>query len=209
MRRLSKMMIAWLTFLIPIIAISQTSDSTKRDISAMLDSNIDYHNLIPQKDGNYMYENIIIADSLTKEELYTKAKVWFVQSFKSPKDVLQMDDKEAGRIIGKGYFSFDYPFFVETYTMKVYFTVDITVKDGKYRIQFYDIDPQDETKNSFTHTSAWSSETIPNMIKLAYRSGERKTYKRKLLSINEGFLYNIQAIKTALAKSSIDNNNNF
>ena len=39
----------------------------------------------------------------TKEEIYVEANNWFVHSFGSGKSVIQLNDKEAGCIIGKGY----------------------------------------------------------------------------------------------------------
>ena len=39
----------------------------------------------------------------TKEEIYVEVNNWFVHSFGSGKSVIQLNDKEAGCVIGKGY----------------------------------------------------------------------------------------------------------
>lgn len=39
----------------------------------------------------------------TKEEIYVETNNWFVHSFRSGKSVIQLNDKEDGCIIGKGY----------------------------------------------------------------------------------------------------------
>ncbi|WP_107822016.1 DUF4468 domain-containing protein [Mangrovibacterium marinum] len=37
----------------------------------------------------------------TKDELYVKANEWMVRSFNNAKSVIQFQDKEAGKIMGK------------------------------------------------------------------------------------------------------------
>lgn len=83
------------------------------------------------------YQFILIDTSITatKTELYTRARAWFAQEFRSGKDVLQMDDKEAGKLIGRALFAvpvnngFGMPI-GESY---VYYTITIDVRDNKFR----------------------------------------------------------------------------
>lgn len=95
--------------------------------------------LLPEKDGKVVYEEV---DSVTapKDELYQRSKIWLVNSFKSAKEVIQIDDKGSGQIIGKG--NFDYPITVifETAMWTCYFSVQIDCRDNKARIRIYDID---------------------------------------------------------------------
>ena len=57
-----------------------------------------------------------------------RAKKWFVDNYKSAKDVIQLDDKENGEITGTGNFKISY------YTRKPYIshTISIFVKEGRY-----------------------------------------------------------------------------
>lgn len=59
---------------------------------------------IDNRTGEITYSEIIKVDSVKSQELYIRAKVWFVHSFVSAKNVIQLDDKESGKIIGKGLF---------------------------------------------------------------------------------------------------------
>jgi len=54
------------------------------------------------KDGRIVYEGIVETPNLAKMDLYNNAKQWFVDYFNSSKDVIQNEDKDQGRIIGKG-----------------------------------------------------------------------------------------------------------
>ena len=52
----------------------------------------------------YTYQEVIEVSNISKDDLYTRARAWFVKGYKSANAVLQMDDRESGTIIGKGYF---------------------------------------------------------------------------------------------------------
>lgn len=90
----------------------------------------------------------------SKSELYTKARAWFATAFKNSNYVIQMDDKEAGKIIGKGAeFGniMDALNIVTLGTFKLNYTVYITVKDGKYRYEITDFNSEDQPgKNTWT-----------------------------------------------------------
>jgi hypothetical protein len=92
--------------------------------------------LIPKNNlGFAEYSEVIIIDSISKNDLYLSALDWMSKTYKSGKNVIQITDKEGGMIIGKaatqtliynnmgakkdgGYFS---------YTISIYF------KDYKYK----------------------------------------------------------------------------
>ena len=88
------------------------------------------------KSGKIEYVRIDSLIKGSKEDLYLRSKSWLVHYFKSANAVIQMDDKETGKIIGKGVFMFpvrggfgnilDYD--------PVHFTVQINTKENKTRI---------------------------------------------------------------------------
>jgi hypothetical protein len=93
--------------------------------------------------GKITYSEIIKVDSVNNQKLYLRANVWFVHSFVSAKNVIQLNDKESGKIIGKGTFevtdnnnhnSMVYLPIVGT----VDFTVEIQTKDERYKYVFSD-----------------------------------------------------------------------
>jgi len=77
---------------------------------------------------------LIDSVNASKQDLYLKARQFISLQFKDSKEVIQMDDKDAGKIICKG---------IMEPTIKaglgitvqsfVNFTITIDVKDGKYR----------------------------------------------------------------------------
>lgn len=106
------------------------------------------------KDGKLMIEYIDTAKGLSKDEIYSKVKAWFATTYNSAKNVVQSDDKEAGRIIGRGVMDVYLPKGAFRGEHLSNYTIDITMKDEKYRIQFYD----------FAFDGQYSAEVIRDMI---------------------------------------------
>jgi|ERR1035437_1440900 hypothetical protein len=101
--------------------------------------------ILPLKNGNIIYEKIV-SDSLSKKENYDNSKRAFVNIFKSAKDVIQMDDKENGEIIGKGITTYNWRISfedkqhpIDSFSQAIKFTIDVTSKDNKYRVKISDI----------------------------------------------------------------------
>ncbi|TFV93177.1 DUF4468 domain-containing protein [Algoriphagus kandeliae] len=86
----------------------------------------------PSLEDEYVFIKID-SINLSQDELYTKAKSYIAYSFKSAQDVIQLDDKENGRIITKGNFTSDVKVPMGRYPSIIEFTFTIDVRDGKFR----------------------------------------------------------------------------
>ena len=97
--------------------------------------------ILPLQDGKVNYVGVVNVDSTSKDELYNRAKRWFVDKYNSGKDVIQLDDKENGEVIGKGFFSeiwrVNWAF---SQSINVWNTVKIQVKDNKFRYEITNFD---------------------------------------------------------------------
>ena len=80
----------------------------------------------------------IINVSGTKNELYIKANQWMVKTFTNAKSVIQFQDKEAGKIMGR-YLMHSYPGSYYTQEIDVFALITISVKDNATKI---DIEPE-------------------------------------------------------------------
>ena len=123
--------------LLPALAFTQEEKTyaTEEETRAVFDA-------VPRVENQYEYSEIIQMDSShTKDILYRNAKLFFAYISKSSKDVLQYDERNEGKIIGKVTFqvkdhqnvllsSFDE---VRTTT----FTLEISCKDGRYRYRMF------------------------------------------------------------------------
>lgn len=89
------------------------------------------------------YSEVVEVSGKNADQLYTSARMWFAEKFKSANEVLQMDDRENGVIIGKGnissdeYYSAGMGIQVQSNWI-VKFTIKVMVKDGRYKCDMND-----------------------------------------------------------------------
>jgi hypothetical protein len=83
---------------------------------------------------NFAWDEIIELDGQSKDQIYSKTKLYVADTWKSANDVIQNDDKEAGLILLKGstmqnlvYQTLDHKYYF-SYTIKLY------QKDDKARM---------------------------------------------------------------------------
>jgi hypothetical protein len=94
--------------------------------------------ILPVKDGAVQFEYIEEIEPKNKgcsaEQLFLKARSWVAVIFKDAQSVIQLDDKESGRIIGKyvsqiGFISDA----SRIYNLYANYTMQIDVKECRYR----------------------------------------------------------------------------
>ena len=88
------------------------------------------------KEGNLIeFDEIILVSGTSKSELYSRAREWFAVTFNSANNVIQMDDEQNGKIIGKGFSDIVITFFGSKTTEMLHFTLSVYVKEERYRVK--------------------------------------------------------------------------
>ena len=82
-------------------------------------------------------ETVAVAD-VSQAVLFTRAKLWLAGSFRSVKDVVQVEDKDAGVIVGRGYSPIGIAYFGQVSAQRLYYTLKLGFKDGKYKYELSD-----------------------------------------------------------------------
>jgi hypothetical protein len=85
--------------------------------------------------GKVSYTEIVYVDSAAKSKLFSSSLEWIALSFKSAKSVIELKDEPAGKIIVKGALDERIPGSFANLNIDVRFTMNITCKDGRCRIQ--------------------------------------------------------------------------
>lgn len=88
-------------------------------------------NKLPEVKEEPQLEVVIDSLNASKDELYLKVNTWFVENFNSAESVIEYQDKEAGRIMGKYIFEYSTGM---GYLGWVKQTIIIDIKDNKIRI---------------------------------------------------------------------------
>ena len=84
------------------------------------------------------YTEVVKVDSIiTADELYNRARLWFAETYKDANSVLQISDKQAGELVGKGNMKHTPSSWVGTSGVAgfISYTIKINVKDGRYKYQ--------------------------------------------------------------------------
>lgn len=95
-----------------------------------------FYDVMPTKDGVIYYSGVISADSTSAQVLYTRAHKWFISSYGSAQEVIQLADDDT--IIGKGFFTLLLGGAMTSVEMEVWHIVTIRVKDGRWRYEISD-----------------------------------------------------------------------
>lgn len=90
------------------------------------------------KNNSLTYTQVIECGEQTKEKLYVTLNHWFVESFNDANSVIQLNDKEEGVIIGKGYLSdiAGHLGGMNAYNVSVQPIIKVDIKDKKIRVTY-------------------------------------------------------------------------
>jgi hypothetical protein len=83
--------------------------------------------------GKISFQGISSIEGLKKDELFNKVKLWVINSYPSPKDVINVEDKEIGVLKLKPIFKKQKKSDNIAYDEVIHFDLDLYVKDGKYK----------------------------------------------------------------------------
>jgi len=93
--------------------------------------------IMPLKNGRVTYQDKQpLPSGLNKAEVFRRARRWWVDNYKSPKDVLQIVDAQTGELVGKGIGTVYVPYFKKglRLPLNVNHTISIDVSDTTYVI---------------------------------------------------------------------------
>lgn len=96
------------------------------------------------------YSEVMTVEGISKQELYNRGKLWFAKAFNSANNVIQLDDKESGEIVGKALFIYKPSMLSASEQTKgpVRYTVSLSFKDGRYKYEVTDFN-HDPAGNSY------------------------------------------------------------
>lgn len=147
------------------------------------------------------FSEVVKTDSVSKEILFNKGMVWFVNAFNDSKEVIQLKDEANGQIIGKALLN--YTGVDKYYRGNIYFTVELIFKDGRYKYDFKDFrhkgemievglitDQEDAPFKAFGSTKAYRDREWKNM-----KEEIKKTVESLVLSM-QNTINNAESTKT-------------
>lgn len=159
--------------------------------------------------GKIVYTEVIEMPNMTKDILYSRAYEWFAKTFNSAQNVIQMQDKENGKIVGKGSFgdiNITANLGLVTIEGKVNFTISVYLKDGKYKYEITDFvhEGMGHWSNGVRPANGGALENEkPDCGRSTITLGKWEKIK---IQANERALALIEGLKKAMAVESAGNN---
>lgn len=155
-------------------------------------------------------EVVKVDTSVSAKELYSRARTWFAETYRSAQDVIQMEDKEEGKIVAKGAIKYNSNVFVGSLGTKgwIRYTLTIIVKDGRYKFDMTNFIHEGNPLNdsgAISFELITTSETCPaNIYPKSTKGWKNKVWKdiKENIYTNESAL--IASLKAAMNKPSKD-----
>jgi hypothetical protein len=159
-----------------------------------------------------IYTEVIQNDSVSQNELYNRAKLWFATAYNSANDVLQIDNKEEGQIIGKAVMKYN-PIVIsgsEQTKGIIKYTIKIFVKEGRYKYEITDF-IHDAYGNQYGKSSMGlitTEKECPNPKPMA-KSWSNKVWDDIKSQIAENMTLLISSLKEGMTKTTESKKNNW
>lgn len=156
--------------------------------------------ILPLKEGKVTYSDVIQLQGVSKEEMYNRVKLWFIDTYNTSNDVIQIDDKEHGEIIGKGCFRTVWNLrFYTAQSLNVWKTIKIQLLNNSFRYEITDF----KLNNPFfpTQNLTISNLGVPlEQWNKGHDSNNRKFYPK----INNQMLTLITSLEKAMKTKAND-----
>jgi hypothetical protein len=143
------------------------------------------------------YSEVVKLDtSLKKIELFSRAREWFAKNYNSSNNVIQMEDKESGKIVGKALMRVyhkalgsDHP------SSHINYTISIYLKDGRFK---YEIANFYHTGDGNKMPDYGSCEEMINTKKKYLGISYQKTFTYYLLQLDANTRSLIVSLKASM-----------
>lgn len=130
-------------FTITLMLISLIAYSQQRERLSTV--NPIYEEYLPLNGSTITFSDVVQVDGSSSSDIYIKSNEWLVKTFNSAKDVIQFQDKEAGKMICKTFETFTVGKGWNRITMDLSFLLTIEARDGRYKISASDFIHEYET----------------------------------------------------------------
>lgn len=108
-------------------------------VMALSTSAVAQDSLVWDNNGSLIFTDVVEVEGVDASELYTRARQWFGEIYRSANNVLQMDDREGGVLLGKAINSFVVTNMGMNFEIKLHYSISVFLKDGRYKYEIKDM----------------------------------------------------------------------
>jgi hypothetical protein len=154
------------------------------------------------------YSKVIQADSLDKTSIYVALRAWFSEMYNSSNKVIQMDDKDAGIIIGKGTTPYSHGgLSYLCYEGWVNYTVKVQIRDGRYKAELSNINHENKRGNAESCNLGLittAEEYATKGMSKKFHNKVANDIKEKMKKYAEELFSSMEVATTAAGKASLN-----
>lgn len=82
------------------------------------------------------FSKVIEVENMDKQSIYLSLRNWISTYYRDSKEVIQMDDRESGIIVGKAIFIFPVKRVAYlAYEGNIWYTIKLLTKDGRFKVE--------------------------------------------------------------------------
>lgn len=157
---------------------------------------------INEETGLISFVYVVQVNDLSKDELYSRAREWFTVKYNSADAVLQMEEKENGLLIGYAFTDMTIMEAGLGDIEKMYYTIKIYTKDGRYKCVITDIRFQSYESEYDLYPDVFSAEHL--MIDELYKSNGK--VRNKNLEYKEKTIISVRSLAIDLQNAMYKEN---
>jgi hypothetical protein len=157
------------------------------------------------------YTEVVNVDtSLGKLELYSRAREWFAKAYNSSQNVIQMDDKESGKIVGKALTQVYHKALGSNYPSgHINYTISIYLKDGRYKYEITNFYHTGQLVSGGNRIEDYGAcEEMIDTKKKTWGMSYQKTFTYYLLQLDNKTKSLIEDLKISMASKVLNSKKN-
>lgn len=166
---------------------------------------------VDKETSKISYTEVVGIQGVSKAELYARGATWFAKTYGSSKAVLEISDKEDGKLMGKALteVSFKNPPLGTRYGGLVNYTITVQVKDDKYKYTITDLSHISGTDNLIAPGGALENEKKPKGTTMRGLTGQggfpsQKQWEQIRENADQNIVALIASLKKGMAKGDSD-----
>ncbi|GAB3753853.1 DUF4468 domain-containing protein [Spirosoma pomorum] len=152
------------------------------------------------------YSEVVEVPSVSKGELFNRANTWLTRAFKgSTKQVIEMEDKESGKVVGRGLIPTQVKIPITGMTDAGFVSATFTIicKDGKYKYVVDNLTHEKPDKQNWSSAGALEQKK-PKNDKLLMRSPSPYEWRAIKEATDENIKKMVAGMKKALQTTEAD-----
>ncbi|NVJ47275.1 MAG: DUF4468 domain-containing protein [Cytophagia bacterium] len=151
---------------------------------------------LPFDDTGELILSEVIQQTGSADDLYLRGKLMIANNFKSANDVIQLDDKDAHILVGKGWSSMWVRYLLGV-DYRLYYSLKIEARNNRYRYSIYDFKLESvESSTDVNPSSLFLKENYyrNNGKERAFNKAVKLSIQRKLKELRIMILNDMQTI---------------